>query len=144
MDGGLEEVRQLFKHGLILRPVLHGLVELARAVLRLLDCLVDIRREVGGGDVGDARAARHDKGHRKAERAEPDRQALQKALPCGGVGGPRQTGQGDEDGKRRLDSIPDQDLLQKQDHEDGHKIEVHVRQAVRQGGREVVRQRGDR
>lgn len=138
-DGGLEKIRQFFKNGLILRAAVHGLVELVGAVLRLLDGFLDIRGKIGGDDVGDMGAAWNDKGRRQTQNADPSRQTLQEVSSGSDKQNPHKAGQWDEDHKRRLDPVLDQNFFQEQDGEDSYKIDIHVCQAVRQRGREVIR-----
>ena len=143
VNGSLEEVGQLFENGLILRAALHGFIELVGAALCLFYRFIDICRKVGGDDVGNVCAARYNKRHRQAKDTNPDCQAFQKVLFCCDRQQPRAAGQGDKYPERYAYSVLDQDFFQKQGDQNNHKVEIHVRQAVRQRRGEVVWQRGD-
>ena len=119
-------------------------MELAGAPLRLFNRIADIGREVGRDDTGEMRAAWNDERRRQGKHAEPDRQTFQEVPPGDDEQNPYEAGQWDQEREGRLYPIPDQNFLQEQDHENRHKIEVHIRQTVRQGRCEVVRQGGDR
>lgn len=144
VDSSMEEVGQLFKDCLVLAAVLHSLIELAGTVLRLLDGLINICCKIGCHDVGNMRAAGNDEGHSQTKNTKADGQPFQKVLFSSDEQYSHGTSRWNKDQKRQFYSVLDQKLFQEQDHEDGDEIDVHIRQAVRQGGSEVVRQCGNR